>query len=461
MESNDAVSTRIPFERRPAGCAIPLTIEQILHWNQYVDTDGVSDVGVPLASVRVCGPLDISTMTYSLDLVLQRHESLRTRFVASGDMLTQDIDVDQRCSLEIVDLSSWSFSTASTEASLIAEAFIRKPVSLFTGPVFRAQLIRLGALDHVLVLSIGHIVSDAASCVILSRDLWSLYGSVAEGRSFSASLPPLPLQFPDYAVWQHKHRCAAVATKAATERFRLAGAPRLELPLDTNLSQLRSPTLTLLEIPLGKVLSAGLVALARSECTLLSLVVLTICIVLISRWCDQRDVVLALATHGRHHRPELKNMIGLLSNALYIRVEVSKEDTFRDVLRKVNVEFRSTYMNIPIGSIEEAHSHAPELMFNWLPTTRSTRFRLSARSGDQVEIEPFPVRTSDRASKPSSIKLVIGGALDQETGVGLTALYRSDLLARSAMDRLERNMRLFAARFVHDRESSVSALELC
>lgn len=184
---------------------------------------------VPVA-IRLGGELDVGALSTALDGVVTRHESLRTLFILEGDFVRQLITPPEPLSLALIDLREHPDREA--EALRLRREEARRPFDLETERPIRASLLRLGDEDHIFLLTLHHIVSDAWSLGVLMRELTALYNAAREDRMLE--LPELPIQYGDFAVWQQEWiESGGLANQLDYWRDALAGAPPLlELPTD-------------------------------------------------------------------------------------------------------------------------------------------------------------------------------------------------------------------------------------
>lgn len=425
---------------REAGRAVPLTFGQSKWWNELAKQAAPHGMRICAASLRVLGLLDTSHLQTSIEAVVQRHESLRTRIVSMNDGPRQKISETSKDNFELIDLEGAACVDIEREARRLAQEFIDRKIDLRVGPLFEARLLRLASRDHVLILALDHIVSDAASYAILTRDLWTLYSQDAQ-RPF-AVLPQLAIQFADYAVWQQQ---TAEIWRKKHEAYwigRLANAPRTRIQPVNSLVEEKNLPGVMLYFPFGKRLSEALRGLARREKTPLSVIVLTVYAALMSHWCGQADLVIGLISHGRHGRPELQDMIGLLSSVLHLRIEGSVNDSFLNLLRRTGLELQSAYQH---QDFDRASTLVPEcttdLYFNWLPA-RGTRAPVENKQsiGEVLRMQPFPLRVD----WPFNFLPFFS---DTDAGVNVTVVYLPSIFAKTRIEWFGNNLRLFAAEF--------------
>lgn len=323
----------------------------------------------------------------------------------------------------------------------LAQQFVDSKIHLSTGPLFEARLFRLSDSEHVLILLADHLIADAGSCAILTRDLWSLYQQGMRGMPLS--LPDLPIQFADYAVWQHRTYPAWLEQHESFWRGRLERAPRTVLTPDAELAPVDHPVGATLHFPFGKRLTLSLQELARRERTLLALVVLAVYAITMSRWCKQHDLVIEFVSHGRYGRPELENMVGFLANSLYLRIETKDDDAFLDVLKRVSREFHAAYEHQDYGQlIYFLPQCATDLSFNWIPNTWGRKSSGSPQEPELgLKLLPFPVTFI----WPVKFSPYFS---DTPAGIVMTVNYRPDLFAAATIERFGRNLRACAEEFV-------------
>ncbi|MFL5386461.1 MAG: amino acid adenylation domain-containing protein, partial [Longimicrobiaceae bacterium] len=214
---------------------------------------------------RLRGPLDRAALERSLSEIVRRHETLRTTFAEADGEPAQVIAPFGGFALPMADLSDLGEADLEAAVGRRAGKEARRPFDLSAGPLFRAALLRLGAEDHVLLLSMHHIVSDGWSMGVLFRELSSLYAAYREGRE--SPLPELPVQYADYAVWQREQLAGeALDRQLAYWKEHLGGAPGLlELPTDHPRPAVQTYRGASVPVELSQELLERLQAMGRSE----------------------------------------------------------------------------------------------------------------------------------------------------------------------------------------------------
>ena len=207
------------------------------------------------------------------------------------------------------------------------------PFDLAGGPLIRAVLVRLAAGDHVLALSVHHVVFDEWSAGIFRRELGVLYA--AFGRGEPDPLPPLVVQYADFAVWQRRWLAGEVlAGQLAYWRGRLAGAPVLELPADRPRPLVRSTAGAVMEFAVSAEVVAGLRVVARGGGATMFMTLLAVYAVLLGCYSGQDDVVAGTPVAGRN-RAETEDLIGFFVNTLVMRADLSGDPTFGELVGRV------------------------------------------------------------------------------------------------------------------------------
>ncbi len=312
---------------------LPLSYAQQRLW--FLDQLSPNSVAynTPLTA-RLRGVLDVAALERSLTALIQRHESLRTTFALRGEQPVQVIAPPHPCSLPLDDLIGVPPGNGEAEARRLAAAETTKPFNLERGPLFRARLLRLDERDHILLLTMHHIVSDGWSLSVLGNELSALYTAALGGET--ASLPPLPVQYADYAAWQRAAlRGPALRELADYWRDQLAGAPAvLPLPTDKPRPALRTQAGEHMGLILPEAVSVGLRALGARRGVTLFMTLLAAFQVVLRDMTGEDDIVMGTSIAGRT-RQELEGLIGFFVNTLVLRADLSANPSFIDLLERV------------------------------------------------------------------------------------------------------------------------------
>ncbi|MEL5450757.1 amino acid adenylation domain-containing protein [Serratia bockelmannii] len=310
-----------PILPAPRDAALPLSFAQQRLWF-LTQLDGMSEIyHMPLA-LRLRGPLNLAAWQSSLDALYARHDALRTVFISRDGQPQALILPIAGLPLTIHDLRG--VADAQARAAMLIREEAAAPFDLAGGPLLRASLIRLSDEEQLFALTCHHIISDGWSNGILLRELGALYGALCRGEP--SPLPPLALQYADYAHWQRQWLQPARLSKQADYwRQTLGDAPALlTLPTDRPRPAVQSFAGDRVAVSLDAELTAALRQFSlRQGCTLF-ITLLTAWSVVLSRLSGQRDLVIGTPEANRR-RLETEPMIGFFVSTLALRIDLSDD----------------------------------------------------------------------------------------------------------------------------------------
>ncbi len=348
---------------------------------------------LPMAA-RLTGPFDESGFARSLEQLVARHETLRTTFPAENGsprrVIAASVEIPcERCDLRDVPVAE---REVRLQRRLREEA--RRPFDLATGPLLRVVLFRTGEQEWVVLLAMHHIISDGWSMGVMLRELAILYDAATRGQA--ADLPPLEIQYADFAVWQRERVAGELLAREFDYwRRRLEHRPpALELPTDRPRPSAPSFDGATRRFSLTHDLSARLRHLARCEQATLFETLLAACHLLLARYCRQDDVAIGTGVANRT-RPELEGLIGFFTNTLVLRADLSGNPSFRDLLRachETTLEAHA-HQELPFEKLVEMldpdrrHNVAP--LFQAALVMQNAPAVVPASAG--LSIEPLPV----------------------------------------------------------------------
>ncbi|MFC7469566.1 condensation domain-containing protein [Actinomadura keratinilytica] len=291
-------------------------------------TDYVSPTGL-----RMRGPLDPEALRHALSGLVARHPSLRTVFDEVRGQAVQTIRPPAEVPLPLTDLSALRGAAQEHALERLLAEQTGTPFDLREGPLLRAALVRLGEEDHVLALCVHHIVTDGWSSAVIARDLEALYA--ARRRGEEPELPPLPLRYADFALWQRDRLTGPVADEQIGYwRKRLGGLEPLELPTDRPRPPVRTTRGATLGFRVPEETTDRITELAADRGATLFMVLVAACQLLLSRHSGQRDIAVGTVSSGRE-RAELEELVGFFVNTLVVRSEIDEHGTFHDLLTQV------------------------------------------------------------------------------------------------------------------------------
>ncbi|HYW09022.1 MAG TPA: amino acid adenylation domain-containing protein [Longimicrobium sp.] len=363
------------IERADRSAPLPLSFAQQRLW--FLEEMGGlgSTYHVP-RRLRLTGTLDREALTRALDRIVERHESLRTTFGLLDGAPVQRIAAEAR-TFTLVEHDIRTKPNRDEALHYLVVEETRAPFDLERGPLVRGRLVHLGTDDHVLLVTMHHIVSDGWSVGVFVRELSALYGAFRMGQA--DPLPPLPLQYADYAAWQRRYIDGPVL-EAQVEYWRdtMAGVPEIiELPTDRPRPAQQDYTGAVVHLALSEELSAGLKAMSRRHATTLFTTLMAGWAVVLGRLSGQDDVVVGIPTANRG-RTEIERLIGFFVNTLAVRVELGDAPTVARLLDRVKERTLGAqqHQDLPFEQVVElvrptrSLSHHPlfQVLFAWQNT---------------------------------------------------------------------------------------------
>ncbi|GLY53409.1 non-ribosomal peptide synthetase [Lentzea sp. NBRC 102530] len=328
-----------PVDRIPAvqGDVLPASAAQQRLWFFHeFEPEGV-EYNAPLV-LRLTGALDVAALRGALDLVVARHESLRTTFTSVDGQVRQV--VHPASSVPVVEVDG------DLDRVLLAE--VTTPFDLRTGPLCRVSLVRISAAEHVLVLGMHHIVSDGWSTGVLLNELTTAYAG--------GELPPLPIRYADFAAWQQERlRSDALKSQLDHWRTKLAELPPLDLPADRPRPAVRTSAGAVHRFEIADDVAQALRAVAKLNGATLFMVLMAASQLLFSRYARQSDIAVGTVTSGRN-RDELEHLVGFFVNTVVVRSTVDESRTFSEFLDSVRLTVADALAHdeVPFQSVVEA-----------------------------------------------------------------------------------------------------------
>jgi amino acid adenylation domain-containing protein len=464
-----AEAGRSAIPRRPADTGpLPLSYSQERLW--FIDQLQPGSVAYNLpAAVRLRGDLDPAAFHDALAEVIRRHEALRTTFgFAAGEGgPVQRVAPELPPELPRIDLRTLPVDVREAEVRRLALADARRPFDLAAGPLFRAALLATAVepAEHVALLNLHHIVADGHSIGVLLREIATLYAAFSGGRP--SPLPELPVQYPDYALWQRTWLTGEVlAAQTAYWTEALRGTPVLELPTDLPRPPVRSERGGLVRRRLPAPVSAGLGALAEREKATRFMVLLAGWGALLARTARQSDLAIGVAVANRT-RPEIEGLIGFFVNTLVLRLSLAGDRSRPPDFRTLVAQARQTalgayaHQDLPFEKVVDAvqpprdTSRSPlfQVMLAFQNTDGAARAEKTALSG--LALEPLAV---DSGSVKFDLTLSVSEGTDGE--LALRAGYRTDLFLAPTVARHLGHLETLLAAAVADPERPWTELPL-
>ncbi|HXR65806.1 MAG TPA: amino acid adenylation domain-containing protein, partial [Ktedonobacteraceae bacterium] len=411
---------------------IPLSFAQQRLW--FLDQfEPESTSYIILRAFRVSGAIDAGALERSLTALVHRHECLRTTFELQDDLPVQVLHpAEGSCRLPLIDLQGVAASTRQQTIHALLQQEAQRPYSLATGPLLRAALLRLDAQEHILFWTVHHIVFDGRSNDIFVRELSALYRACAAGTS--STLPRLPIQYADFAVWQRVWLQGDILTNQLDYwRQQLVGSSPLDLPTDHRRPMQSASKGAACSLSLPEDLQHSLIALSQREGVTLFMMVLAAFQVLLARYCGQTDIAVGTPIANRTH-PELEGLIGFFSNTLVMRGDLSGNPSFAQFLQQIREVALGAYAHQDIPFEQLVEELQPERNLSRTPLFQVMLvLQQEAQASEQVEGLTLSSVGIERSTTKFDLTLTVShGARGMRCGFE----YNTDLFERETIQRL-------------------------
>jgi amino acid adenylation domain-containing protein len=444
-----------PISRRKISGPAALSFAQERLW--FLEQLEPSSTGYNLCRAwRLAGCLNVAALESSLNQILRRHDVLRSAIQFADGRPLQSVQPPVEFKLKIVDLQQTPEADREAELRRRIQETAEHPFDFAAGMFLRAEVLRVTNDEHILVLATHHIVSDAWSMGILSRELWSLYKTYTAGKS--SELEELPIQYADFAVWQREWLQGKVLdSQISYWKKQLADLPINNLPSDRS----RAPRQTFrgarLSVALPVSLSAAINELSN-ECGVTPfMTLLAVFQVLLYRYTGEEDIVVGSPIANRSIA-ELEPLVGFFVNTLVLRTDLSGNPTFKELLCRVREVCLAAYehQDLPFEKLvqelqpERDQSRNPlfQVMFVLQNATRG----ISPLEG--MRIEPIEFETG-RSLFDLSLYL------RERDGKFIGHFeYSTDLFDSSTIQRMTGHLQTLLKAIVTDRDQRISTLPL-
>jgi thioester reductase-like protein len=348
-------STQVAFEIKPIprDRPLPLSFGQERLW-QVEQLHPSSAVHNLRGVFRLSGPLDYDALQASLQAIVDRHETMRSRFLAVEGQPVVVIEPQLTLELPVVDLSTLSAEAQEETVRSIAVTEVQTPFDLATAPLIRYKLLKLAPEEHVLLRTVHHIINDVWTDTVRLRELAQLYSALSTGQP--SPLEPLTSQYVDFAAAQRQWLQGAVLEEQLNYwKDHLTGASVLQLPTDYSLSGVPSYRGAAIVVSLPESLSTAVKALAGTAGVSLFVILLAAFQTLLYRYTGQRDLTLCSPVAGRK-QPETKKLIGYFSNIVLLRTQLNPTLGFQAAIQAVSQGSLGAFDHgdLPVQQVVEA-----------------------------------------------------------------------------------------------------------
>src|SRR3954468_11546585 len=447
---------RIPRQARDRE-TYPLSFAQQRLWFLNNFEPESPEYNIPQA-FRIEGDLDPEVMQRALREVARRHEALRTTFRSiegePAQVIAQVVDMEVPFTDARTRVSDPADAWA--EALRLAAADAREPFDLTLGPLMRARLYRTGEREHLLYYNVHHIAYDGWSIGVFARELAAIYDAFAAG--LPSPLPPLPVQYLDFALWQRQWLSGeTLETQLAYWRRQLASVPPLELPTDRPRPAVRTHNGAAVPLVLDEALQRDLRTFAQREESTLFIVLMAAFKALLHHWTTQEDVSVGTLIANRR-LPEVEAMIGFFANSLVLRSDLSGDPSFRELLRREREVSLDAYahQDVPFEKLVEELNPPRDMARTPLFQVMLILMNAPGEAMDLPGLKLQPVAIDSRTSK-TELTLYF---TDTPAGIDGFLEYNTDLFERGTMERLLDHYRRVLAAVIEQPGLHLSELPL-
>ena len=444
-----------PLLRAERAGDIALSYAQQRLWFLDQLEPGRSTYNIPVA-VRLQGHLEVEALGRALLEVIRRHEVLRTHIELRAGRGVQVIEAQWSGGVEEQDLRGLPAVERSQEILRVASEEAERPFDLSRGPLLRMRLLYVEEQEHVLLLTMHHIVSDGWSMGLLMREVAVLYEAYAQGRP--SPLPELSIQYADYAVWQREWLQGEVLEEQLGYwRKQLAGVEVLELPTDHARPSQPSRRGGSVEVRIAEPLLGRLKELSRREEMSLFMVLLTSFQLLLSRYSGQTDIAVGTPVANRT-RSELEDLIGFFVNQLVLRTDLGGEPSVRELLGRVRQVCLQAYAHQDLSFERLVEEINPERSLNRTPLFQAFLALQNAptRAMDLEGLRLEPIQAGPVPAR-FDLEMVVGEQGGELAGV---LIYATDLYEPATVERMVGHWLRLLEQMVADPEQRISQLQM-
>ncbi|MBC1235669.1 non-ribosomal peptide synthetase [Nostoc sp. 2RC] len=414
---------------------IPLSFSQQRLW--FIDQlyHGSSFYNIPIA-FHIKGHLNITALRRSLNEILKRHEIWRTTFKVINGEPIQEIAPNLTWDLPVINLQHLSNKNWESEVKEIVAKEAAKPFNLAKELLVRATLLQLNEQEHVLLVTMHHIITDGWSCGVFLRELSTLYAAFSTNQP--SPLPELAIQYADFAIWQRDRiQGEFLASKLKYWKQQLSGElPVLQLPTDRPRPSVTTFAGAKQYFTFSTTLTNALKQLSKQEDATLFMTLLAAFNILLNRYTDQEDILIGSPIANRN-RTELEGMLGLFVNTLVLRNNLSDNPRFREFLHRVRQVTLDAYahQDLPFEMLVEELQPERDLSRNPL---YEVMFVLQNTPTNVQEVSGLTLRTLDFDSGTSQLDIFLS-MFESEAGLTGCLEYNTDILDATTISQFVKN----------------------
>jgi acyl carrier protein len=408
-------------------------------------------------AIKLKGPLDVEALQKSLNTIVSRHEALRTTFISVKDKVVQAIGEPPSVDLPVNDLRNFSAPDREAEAKRFCEEEAQRPFDLSSDLMLRATLFQIDNKEHILLLVLHHIATDEWSMSLLFSELSISYDAFC--RAEYPVLPELPIQYADFAVWQHQWLQGDVFEKQLEYwKKQLEGATFvLELPTDRPRTAKQSFRGAKQSIELSSYITKALRSFCQTERTTLFMTLIAAFNVLLHRYTGQNDILVGSPIANRS-RIEIEGLIGFFLNTIVIRTDFSGDPSFRKLLARVRKVCLDAYAHQDLPFEKMVVELQPDRDLSHSPLFR-VMFVLQNDSELDLQLSGLNISPFDVDSRTAKFDLFFF-IVEKADGLSCVLEYNTDLFYEATIKRILEHFKILINGIVTNPDTPVSQLPL-
>lgn len=432
---------------------MPTSLAQQRYWILDQLEPGNTSLNMPLA-LRLTGRLDTAALQQTLNEIVSRHEVLRTTLSKNNGKPVQVIAAKQILPLEVIDLSDRLDKENESNRLMVEEAHHK--FNLLRGPLFKTKLIRLETEDHILLLTLHHIICDGWSNGVLVREIGEIYDAFSQG--LPSPLYELPIQYADFAAWQQDWLSSdGFEDQLAYWKQHLGKELRpLEIPTDFPRNKNRGSFGALESLLLSRPLTRAIKTLGQREDVTPFMIFLSAFKVLLHRYSGQDEIIIGSPTANRL-QSETEGLIGAFANTLLLKSDISGEPTFKELLHRIK--------NVSLGAFSNQTLPFEKLIETIRPAANGRKggqlfqvlFIFQTAFMQPVELNKLSIKPM-RSVSPGSIFELSLGVVERSEGTRLQLEYNTDLFTAGTVKIMLDDLRSILQSAVLDTDRKLSDL---
>ncbi len=409
------------------------------------------------SAFRLRGPFRLDVFKRAIQEIVDRHESIRTTFASSDGEPVQVIVPELSLPIPVIDLSGLDEKNKETEILRRATEEARKPFDLKKGPLARVTILKAAEEDHIILLTMHHIISDGWSMGVLVAEISALYNAFSNNQP--SPLPELPLQYADYAEWQTEYLQGEVLEEQLKFWKEHLGSnpPVLELPTDRPRPKILTNAGASTSRIIPKRIADAIAAIGKQENATLFMTLLAVFKILLARYSGQSNISVGTPIANRT-QGETEGLIGLFINTLVLRSDLSDNPAFTEFLQRERATILNAYehQDLPfeylVDALQTERDSSTNALFQVMFILQNTPVKM--RNVADLKMEMIQV---DMGTSTFDLSLSIA---EGAGGLNVSAEYNSDLFNQETIDRMLLHFETLINEIIKDPHQKVAEIPL-